>query len=126
MLQIRFMSLRQWSGPFVEIWIGDYFLAEVRLGSFALRPENSDRRTNFCRWLRLLVENPAFLDHILFTDECIMVDNPFLTRSRQTQHRFSINVWADILGQRFVGPFILPNRLNGNLYLELLHSTHCN
>jgi hypothetical protein len=35
MLQIRFMSLRQWSGPFVEIWIGDYFLAEGRLDSFA-------------------------------------------------------------------------------------------
>jgi hypothetical protein len=29
------MSLRQWSGPFVEIWIGDYFLAEGRLDSFA-------------------------------------------------------------------------------------------
>jgi hypothetical protein len=39
MLQIRFMSLRQWSGPFVEIWIGDYFLAEGRLhvGSILLR-----------------------------------------------------------------------------------------
>jgi hypothetical protein len=35
MLQIRFMSLRQWSGPFVEIWIGDYFLAEGRLDAFA-------------------------------------------------------------------------------------------
>jgi hypothetical protein len=29
------MSLRQWSGPFVEIWIGDYFLAEGQLDSFA-------------------------------------------------------------------------------------------
>jgi hypothetical protein len=29
------MSLRQSSGPFVEIWIGDYFLAEGRLDSFA-------------------------------------------------------------------------------------------
>jgi hypothetical protein len=29
------MSLRQWSGPFVKIWIGDYFLAEGRLDSFA-------------------------------------------------------------------------------------------
>jgi hypothetical protein len=36
MLQIRFISLRQWSGPFVEIWIGDYFLAEGRLDSFAV------------------------------------------------------------------------------------------
>jgi hypothetical protein len=29
------MSLRQSSGPFVEIWIGDYFLAEGRVDSFA-------------------------------------------------------------------------------------------
>jgi hypothetical protein len=41
MLQIRFMSLRQWSGPFVEIWIGDYFLAEGRLDSFEEHPGRS-------------------------------------------------------------------------------------
>jgi hypothetical protein len=31
----------------------------------ALRPKDFNRRTNFCGWLRLLVENPAVLDHII-------------------------------------------------------------
>ena len=32
------------------------------------------------------------------------------------QHRFSMNVWADIIVDHVVGPYLLPPRLNGVRY----------
>ncbi|GFY04643.1 uncharacterized protein TNCV_418991 [Trichonephila clavipes] len=58
--------------------------------------------------------------------------NPHLTRTRAAQDRFLVNVWAGILGDHLIGPYILPNRLTGPRYLifleqvlpELLDSAH--
>jgi hypothetical protein len=36
------------------------------------------------------------------------------------QHRFSINVWAGIVGERLIGPHLPPNRLQGPSYLRFL------
>ncbi|KAJ4437192.1 hypothetical protein ANN_17327 [Periplaneta americana] len=46
-------------------------------------------------------------------------DAPFLEEIRH-QHRFSINVWADVHGDRLIGPYVLPQRLTGSRYQDFL------
>ncbi|GFU81040.1 uncharacterized protein TNCV_1116921 [Trichonephila clavipes] len=46
--------------------------------------------------------------------------NPHVTRTRAAQDRFLVNVWAGILGDHLIGPFILPDRLTGPRYLIFL------
>ena len=36
------------------------------------------------------------------------------------QHRFSLNVWAEIIGNCFIGSYILPINLTGNQFLQFL------
>ena len=36
------------------------------------------------------------------------------------QQRFSINVWAGIIAVHIIGPYLLPNRLTGEIYLTFL------
>ena len=43
-----------------------------------------------------------------------------MTRKRGHQRRFGVNVWAGILGNKLIGPHILPNRLRGAEYLQFL------
>ncbi|GFU30707.1 uncharacterized protein TNCV_1444311 [Trichonephila clavipes] len=58
--------------------------------------------------------------------------NPHVIRTRAAQDRFLINVWAGILGDHLIGPYILPDRLTGPRYLifleqvlpQLLDSAH--
>ncbi|GFT32354.1 transposase-like protein [Trichonephila clavipes] len=58
--------------------------------------------------------------------------NPHVTRTRAAQDRLLVNVWAGILGDHLIGPYILPDRLTGSRYLifleqvlpELLDSAH--
>ncbi|GFV38957.1 DUF4817 domain-containing protein [Trichonephila clavipes] len=58
--------------------------------------------------------------------------NPHITRTRAAQDRFLVNVWAGILGDHLIGPYILPDRLTGPRYLifleqvlpQLLDSAH--
>jgi hypothetical protein len=35
-------------------------------------------------------------------------------------HRFSVNVWPEIIGNRLIGPVIILDRLAGNNFLEFL------
>ncbi|GFW91037.1 DUF4817 domain-containing protein [Trichonephila clavipes] len=46
--------------------------------------------------------------------------NPHVTRTRAAQDRFLVNVWADILGDHLIGPYILPGHLTGPRYLIFL------
>lgn len=89
-------------------------------------------RVEFCEW---------FLEdwrrNILWTDECTFTrrglfnqhnrhmwahENPFLMEQDSFQHRFSLNVWAGIIGQYVLGPVFLP-RLTGDAYLQFLTET---
>jgi hypothetical protein len=80
-----------------------------------LLPEDLPLRVQFCEWLLQQHEaNPNFVKSILFTDECffsrngtfnihnyhVWVDeNPHhAIHVNAFQHRFSINLWAGILG----------------------------
>jgi hypothetical protein len=61
--------------------------------------------------------DPAFITNVLFTDEVGFTRdgvfnfhghvwakiNPRATRETSFQHRFSINVWAGIVGDRLIG-----------------------
>lgn len=102
--------------------------------------ENSDfdNRVRFCRFLlHTDVDDPDFLKSILWTDESQFSkegilnlhnlhhwsaknENPRVKRHRSFQRRFSLNVWAGVIGDRVIGPHYLPERLNGENYLEFL------
>ncbi|GFU26152.1 transposase-like protein [Trichonephila clavipes] len=99
------------------------------------------------RYLQQRFANPFFAASVLFTDEASFsregifnthnshfwaAANPHVTRTRAAQDRFLVNVWAGILGDHQIGPYILPDRLTGPRYLifleqvlpELLDSAH--
>ena len=46
--------------------------------------------------------------------------NPFPRRPTGHQYRWSVNVWAGIIGSQIVGPIFLPPRLNSGNYLEFI------
>ncbi|GBM05154.1 hypothetical protein AVEN_197716-1 [Araneus ventricosus] len=94
------------------------------------------RRVEFARWfLQQSAVNPDFGATVLFTNECtftregafnthnqhVWADvNAHATYSHAHQRRFSINVWAGIIGDHLLGPYLLPERLNGGKYLTFL------
>lgn len=103
-----------------------------------LLPVDLPARLNFCQWLRTQQTNdPTFFSRILFTDEASFnrhgvfnwrnshtwaEENPHLSLSNHFQHQFSINVWCGIVGDYVLGPYELPPRLNGPLYLHFLEN----
>lgn len=102
----------------------------------ALEARDYPLRRDCCRWfLHKITDNPDFLKNVLFTDECSFnqegmfnsknshvwaQENPNEVTFRGFQHRFSINVWAGILGDNVVGPYIFPQRLTAATYLVFL------
>ncbi|GFU89685.1 transposase-like protein [Trichonephila clavipes] len=122
-------------------------------GSFQKAARNRDRtaRTELNEEIALdMVETTPSLTtraSVLFTDEASFsregifnthnshswaAANPHVTCTRAAQDRFLVNVWAGILGDHLIGPYILPDRLTGPSYLifleqvlpELLDSAH--
>ncbi|KAJ8953752.1 hypothetical protein NQ318_015408 [Aromia moschata] len=104
-----------------------------------LIPGDFPRRMQFANWLLDQQRNNVnFISNILFTEEASFTKNgitnlhnahvwadekPHATVVSHYQHQFqSINVWAGIIGNFLIGPFILPERLNGQLYLEFLQN----
>jgi len=43
-------------------------------------------------------------------------ENPYATFVNHHQHQFSVNVWAGIVGDCLIGPYLLPPRLNAHVY----------
>lgn len=102
----------------------------------ALKPADYPRRVDFSRWfLHMDIQDQMFLEKVLFTDEASFSregifnsrtshvwaeDNPHATFIRGYQEKFSVNVWAGIIGDHLIGPYILPNRLNAPVYLVFL------
>ena len=91
----------------------------------------------FCTWfLHRCINEPLLPQRILFTDECTFTrvcvvlnsrnshvwadENPHAAHVHGFQHRFSINVWAGILDDHVIGPYMLPSRLTGPIYLIFL------
>lgn len=95
-------------------------------------------RVNFCRWfLRKCADDVNFGSMILFTDEAgfrrdgivnfrnghVWADeNPHAIVQSRHQQQFNLNVWIGITCDTLIGPFFLPQRLNGETYLEFLQN----
>jgi hypothetical protein len=101
-----------------------------------LEERDFPKRTDCARWfLHKEVEHPNFLSQVLFTDEASFTregifnsrnrhlwadENPHGTWDRNFQKKFGVNVWAGILGNKIIGPYLLPDHLNGPTYLGFL------
>ncbi|CAK9794551.1 hypothetical protein ANTPLA_LOCUS15 [Anthophora plagiata] len=101
-----------------------------------LLPRDYGQRIQYSRWLLGEIErNPSFCKYVLWTDEALFTregcfnahnlhvwndENPFAIRPCAAQERWSINLWAGICGGFVVGPYILPDRLNGLTYRNFL------
>ncbi|GFQ86945.1 DUF4817 domain-containing protein [Trichonephila clavata] len=87
-----------------------------------LKPDDCQKRVAFCEWL-LQQQNTdnGFIAHILLTDEaCFTRDgvfnhhnshmwsqvNPHKIRPQKRQERWCLNVWAVILGDRLLEPYL--------------------
>jgi hypothetical protein len=81
------------------------------------------------------VLNPPFLSKILFTDEAGFTrdgifnyhnchvwcaENPYAIHESWHQRRFSLIIWAEVLGDGLTGPHIFPNKLTGKRYRRFL------
>lgn len=98
----------------------------------ALTPADYAPRVEFCRWyLRRCLDEPRFSRMILFTDEASFTregvfnsrnshfwsdENLYVTVTRSNQRKFSVNMWAGIINDYLIGPYILPPRLTGRIY----------
>lgn len=109
-----------------------YHLQKVQ----ALGPLDYQPRVDFCLWfLQRIAIQPDFGSIILFTDEACFTrdgyfnsrnshiwddDNPHAAWVRAHQQQFAINMWAGIVADFLIGPYLLPPRLTGNIYLHFL------
>ena len=101
-----------------------------------LHPGDADQRVEYSVWLLGEVQrNPSFCKYILWTDEAIFKregcfnsrnrhvwsdENPLALRTRAAQVRWQINVWTGNCGEFIVGPYMLPNRMDGPAYKVFL------
>ena len=51
-------------------------------------------------------------------------DNPHGTVESNYQHLFAVNVWCGVVDDQLIGPYILPQRLTGDVYANYLQ-TNC-
>lgn len=133
---------REMGASHVTIWrvwheddLYPYRLQKVQ----ALKPDDFPRRIEFCQWfLQKCVSQPEFPNCVLFTDEASFTregmfnghnqhvwarDNPHAAFVRGHQDRFAVNIWAGLVGDNLVGPYMFPRRLNANTYLTFLRET---
>jgi len=101
-----------------------------------LHIDDEARRLRYCRWfLNASEENYHFSEYILFSDECIFhnngnvnrhnlhywaTENPHWMQQAHTQVRWSVNVWAGILGDYIIGPYFFDGKINGKEYRKFL------
>jgi hypothetical protein len=93
----------------------------------------SNTASGFCG--NMSVIDPGFLEHILWSDEAAFTPervfkshnshlwaqyNPHVPREWGHQVRWSINMWAGIIGNCVAGPYLKPDRLSGPAYCVFL------
>ena len=96
--------------------------------------EDEARRLDLCWWV---IANCQLIPFILFTNEASFTHdginntynshrwtdkNAHATVERNSQHRFSVNVWCSVLDSQLIGPTVLPNRLTGGVYVYFLQN----
>lgn len=98
-----------------------------------LRGPDVNTRVEFCRWFL----QEELTHRILWTDESTFNrtgavnfhnthtwarQNPRNVRPHNFQAQFSVNVWAGMVGSQTVGPYFLPQRVNGEVFHEFLEN----
>lgn len=96
----------------------------------SLHENDALHRRTFCNWL---LDNRDVM--ILWTDEAMFTrtglynahnehwwsfSNPHVIREHHHQERFSVNVWAGMIGDRILGPHFITGSLTGGTYLDML------
>ncbi|XP_011883890.1 PREDICTED: uncharacterized protein LOC105571033 [Vollenhovia emeryi] len=101
-----------------------------------LYANDKPRRLEYCRWLlNVSEENYYFSKYILFSDECTFknngivnrhnshywaTENPHWMQQAHSQVRWSVNIWAGILGAHIIGPYFINEKVDGQGYREFL------
>jgi hypothetical protein len=120
----------------LEVLHGDQLHPYHYSRSAHLVPDDRPLRMQFCEWLRhRYAADKFFLHNILWTDEACFTregvfnvhnshlwarDNPHAIRERGCQVCFRVSVWAGIVGDIVVGPYLLPGRLTAQRYRDFL------
>ena len=102
----------------------------------AMSPDDYPARLQYSNWfIQQHNQNLNFSKLILFTDEAGFTrdgiinshnlhfwadENPHAIIQNKHQQRFMVNVWAGIIGNNLIGPFVFEERLNGEIYLQFL------
>lgn len=97
-----------------------------------LDPEDYPLRVNFAQtMLEMMRRDHDFLDRVLWTDEATFtragsfnthnlhyysIENPHVVRPTRFQIQFKYNVWAGMIGDRLIGPVILPDIMDTAAY----------
>lgn len=90
----------------------------------------------FAEWfLDRCVVDPQFPATVLFSDEACFTrggifnsknshvwaeNNPYIIFESCHQEKLGINIWMGIIGDHLIGPYMLPPRLNGPIYVRFL------
>lgn len=101
-----------------------------------LSEDDFDRRIEFCELMTQKLESREISTfEIVFSDEASFQlnghvnrhncrywaqENPHWYRESHTQHPQRLNVWAGIIGNFIIGPFIINGNLNGTAYNNML------
>lgn len=101
-----------------------------------LSEDDFDRRVEYCDTVMQKLDiDENFSNSIVFSDEATFMlngdvnkqncrywsdNNPRWMMEAHTQHPQKVNVWAGIVGDCIVGPFILDDNLTGEAYCDLL------
>ena len=100
-----------------------------------LLPSDYPLRVTFCEWLQnAMISNLKILwtDESTFTKDGIFnnhnehrwaPNNPHEVKTCKSQFKFSVNVWAGMIGETLVGPHIFDENLNGRNYANFLSDT---
>jgi len=123
--------------PQTRVWrtLCQHGLYSFRLKMMQLLEEGDEaRRLDLCQWI---IANRQLIPFILFTDETSFTrdgvnhtqyshwwfgKNSHVIMERNSQHRFSANVWCGVPENQLIGPGVLPNRLTGSAYVDFLEN----
>lgn len=105
-----------------------------------LTADDHHRRLEYCHWAqtKLQATPDFFSSYVLWTDEARFtsdgqvnihnahywsVNNPHWIREVANQRRWSINVWAGIIGTQIIGPWVIDGSLSSEKFRNFLRDT---
>lgn len=99
-----------------------------------LEPGDNVLSLNFAHWIanhRVTLYRTIFSDEAQFTRDGVFnihnshiwaENNPHSIRLRNSQHKFSVNVWCAVINKHLIGPHFFDGRLTSAIYLDFLQN----